>query len=396
MIGRFFFIQQAQAIQGVNRLETFEFLHATFGEFLIARLIVQLLVDITMREAAGRTGLRASPPHDDLVYSLLSFAPLSGQGSTVMAFVGELLMSADPRIREWLLRAFRFSTMRTDAPVDAYMPVHLPHAQRMVRYGLNLVLLMASQDHVTASELYPDDSDPAGQLGRLVHGWQATLSRSAWQSLVDILSVEHLWTDGKRDMRICDIPSPDPGLVDVYWASGEAPDAITSETNGASVFTTSISGMSSKAHLLRGDIGEELLRHTLEPLMDRFSFALEFFVVHQDGKAESLARSLLRTWMTSVFSDSCESRTEAYNCLTEAVLGLSADPSQSRTQAAIVLDIVLEMLIRDARSLRREDIARWLSRIEKSDVFEQYHHSFAVRDLQRIVGLPNGDSIDST
>ena len=41
-LGRFFFIQRAQAVREGTRLQTYEFLHATFAEYLAARLAVQL------------------------------------------------------------------------------------------------------------------------------------------------------------------------------------------------------------------------------------------------------------------------------------------------------------------------------------------------------------------
>src|SRR5262249_58024271 len=41
-LGRFFFVQRAQAVRDGSRLQTYEFLHATFGEYLAARLAVQL------------------------------------------------------------------------------------------------------------------------------------------------------------------------------------------------------------------------------------------------------------------------------------------------------------------------------------------------------------------
>lgn len=47
LIGRFFFIHQSQARRGTDAAErSFEFLHATFGEFLAARQIVHALVDL--------------------------------------------------------------------------------------------------------------------------------------------------------------------------------------------------------------------------------------------------------------------------------------------------------------------------------------------------------------
>ena len=57
-LGRFFFIQRAQAVRDGNRLATFEFLHATFGEYLATRLAIQLIADLPNQRPGtrGRTG----------------------------------------------------------------------------------------------------------------------------------------------------------------------------------------------------------------------------------------------------------------------------------------------------------------------------------------------------
>lgn len=46
VLGRFFFVHRAQASRDDTQLETYEFLHATFGEFLVARLTWQALLDV--------------------------------------------------------------------------------------------------------------------------------------------------------------------------------------------------------------------------------------------------------------------------------------------------------------------------------------------------------------
>ena len=49
-IGRFFFVHESQATRDGLRLQTYEFLHATFGEFLVARLVFHVLTDVLKRE----------------------------------------------------------------------------------------------------------------------------------------------------------------------------------------------------------------------------------------------------------------------------------------------------------------------------------------------------------
>jgi hypothetical protein len=90
VIGRFFFMHEAQALRDDTRLRTYEFLHATFGEYLIARAVSRELRDLA--EDARRATDRSRPTQadDGFLHALLSFAPLSLRGPAV-AFLTELL-----------------------------------------------------------------------------------------------------------------------------------------------------------------------------------------------------------------------------------------------------------------------------------------------------------------
>ena len=71
-LGRFFFVQRARAVRDGSRLQTYEFLHATFAEYLAARLTVQITADLLTRRPALAVG--HAPLDDDLLYTVLSFA----------------------------------------------------------------------------------------------------------------------------------------------------------------------------------------------------------------------------------------------------------------------------------------------------------------------------------
>ena len=75
-LGRFFFIYESQATREGNRLRTYEFLHGTFGEYLLSRLVVRELDDLAeaARLAAARN--RPEPPEDAFLHALTSFMPL--------------------------------------------------------------------------------------------------------------------------------------------------------------------------------------------------------------------------------------------------------------------------------------------------------------------------------
>ena len=87
-LGRFFFVHQAQATRDNTRLRTYEFMHATFSEYLIARLVTRELGDLADAAQFAASRSRAIPPDDAFLYALLSFSPLTTRG-TIVSFVAE-------------------------------------------------------------------------------------------------------------------------------------------------------------------------------------------------------------------------------------------------------------------------------------------------------------------
>ncbi|MCW6004375.1 hypothetical protein K1W54_07230 [Micromonospora sp. CPCC 205371] len=60
-LGRFFFVHRSQAIRDDKPLATYEFLHATFGEYLVARLTVLVLRQMGAHESATKIALGHKP-----------------------------------------------------------------------------------------------------------------------------------------------------------------------------------------------------------------------------------------------------------------------------------------------------------------------------------------------
>jgi hypothetical protein len=158
VVGRFFFIQRAQAMRDGSRVESYEFLHATFGEYLVARLVHQILTDLSRQEAAAVGSLLgATRCQDGLLHALLSFAPLTNRGA-VVSFMSQIAAGLPQQQRTALgqlaIVLFQRLDERSDDRFSAYTPVRLPMTSRFARYSLNLVLLCAAYgDQVRASEL---------------------------------------------------------------------------------------------------------------------------------------------------------------------------------------------------------------------------------------------------
>jgi hypothetical protein len=214
-IGRFFFIQRAQAVVGDSRMQTFEFLHATFGEYLAARLAVQLAVDLLGRRSPLMVGAPAAD--DDLLYALLSFAPLSSR--QVLRFVTSMCKRLVPdadrrRLADLLIDVFDASEARTEHRYSAYRPAPLATSSRHGIYSANLVLLiLALEPSLSARRLFRTCvpfSDPPGMWHRRVLLWRSAMTEPDWTDLALALAIRRTWLDDARDLEISLAQAPPP------------------------------------------------------------------------------------------------------------------------------------------------------------------------------------------
>jgi hypothetical protein len=116
--------------------------HATFGEFLVARLTWQVLRDIAAREAASTMSLAAAPVNDDLLHALLSFAALS-QRTPIVGFLTDMTATLNDADRAaltglllWLFRVVH--RPRSGRGLATYQPRALPVPARHATYSANL------------------------------------------------------------------------------------------------------------------------------------------------------------------------------------------------------------------------------------------------------------------
>ncbi|GIH24341.1 hypothetical protein Aph01nite_26510 [Acrocarpospora phusangensis] len=205
VIGRFFFIHQARALRESEELSTYEFLHATFGEYLIARLVRDLVRQAAEREALTRAGalggMLGAPPEPGPFGALLSFAVLSVRTS-IPQFLGDMGVSTD-QVRPFLLRRFQEVYFGAEATRSAYEPLPLPAVQRIARQTANLVLLVTVlTGPVTAAELFGDGSASVGHWQPLVDLWRSGTHHDEWPSLVATLGIVRSWADGDRTLTV--------------------------------------------------------------------------------------------------------------------------------------------------------------------------------------------------
>ena len=351
LVGRFFFIQRAHAVQDGRKLQTYEFLHATFGEYLVARLIVQALRSATAAAVAARAmPLHGQKPDDGMVKSLLGLTPLTTRG-TVLSFVGRLLTAADrPAIRSWLIEVLRAAVIRPEPPPSAYRPMDRRIDHWMAMYSLNLVLLvLACGEPLRASELFVHAKDPAAWLRNSAQQWRAAVPSGMWIDVMKTLQLHRTWAGDRRDMELLTGPPAVVEEVDLLWAHGVAPGRpFDVATAGEFDLPPALTSMH-----LSSNLSEDLMRHALQPLLSGFpSSWLTSLELHGPQDAESLAHSLLQLWLLSARYGDVERLAVAYDRAVRVLKKHSVRPA---------LAMVLEMLVRDATRLPATKVLGWVA-----------------------------------
>ena len=227
-VGRFFFVHESQATRDNRRLQTYEFLHATFGEFLVARLVDQVLADMLARESASSSPLRGT--EDGLLHALLSFAVLTAR-APIVAFLSDLLNRADAEQRAGraglLLRLHSAALYpRTDNTFSTYEPLRLTVTARHAAWSTNLaVLAVLTAGEITGSQLFPHDSDPAASWRNQAMMWRSQLTSEEAFGLHEFIAVDRLWDGPRRDLRLRRLdPAASQAPTDIYWTYNIPPD----------------------------------------------------------------------------------------------------------------------------------------------------------------------------
>ncbi len=196
LVSRFFFVHvsQGKAIDaGEERTASaYEFLHATFGEYLVARLTFGALLHTheSGRRGGNSLNMMGAAPDYGLLGALLSFELLCAR-TTVIGFLRD---AADRigRAKRRLLVALLIDGLQEALAADdwngiaGYRPREASVPARLSVRTANLVqLLLVLGGPTGPPELFPDSADPAEQWRSLVSLWQATLSAQSWQLLSD-------------------------------------------------------------------------------------------------------------------------------------------------------------------------------------------------------------------
>ncbi|GAB3853018.1 hypothetical protein GCM10027610_082280 [Dactylosporangium cerinum] len=206
LLGQFFFIytSESDAHRDGEQRHSYEFLHATFGEYLVGSWIVELLVELAQ---AHQLALRSRPEIDDSVlFALTSCQPIANR-RTILEFAQEAFAEygdAETQLvamLELLIQRWRSRPIPTK-PVG-YRPAYIDdHLRELATYTANLVLMRVfiekSEQGVPIRSLAAVDTDPRESWRSLTRLWHAGLDTTGILALTATLAMS---ADGQRIVR---------------------------------------------------------------------------------------------------------------------------------------------------------------------------------------------------
>ncbi|MER7444151.1 NACHT domain-containing protein [Micromonospora avicenniae] len=391
VLGRFFFIHRSRAALDERRRETYEFLHATFGEYLVARLTAEVVDDLVARDAAASLSWRGgSGVDDDLLHALLSYAVLSTR-ATVLAFLGEGLAGRSTAHRDaWadlLLRLFREVPYTAGARrFDDYRPRRLRVPARYAAYSANLLLLaLAAGGSVTGRRLFPEAADPVAEWRAQVRLWHSQLDTEAWDGLVDLLALERLGDGVDRDVRIwSDDRRATPPDLDVVWSLG-----VPSRTGTGYGFPRArLARLRRTAHLTC-EADAVMVVHALEPMFDKLSTAIAAFYDVGESVIRSAAHTLVDAWLVPLRPASGQERQDVYLRCVRLLNGLAGlIPDWDR---AAFLRLLLDRIAAD-REASADVVTEVLSACDTDLLRDREVSAALMRSVRAVLGA--GDEAD--
>ncbi|QKV73155.1 NACHT domain-containing NTPase [Amycolatopsis sp. Hca4] len=228
-LGRFFFVHRARTSIDGTDLGSYEFLHATFGEYLVVRQTWRHLQD--MVERARFESTRRFPAayrvDDAVLRALLSHSLLSAR-TTTMDFLSDFvaMAPADERaeMRTALLAAFHALHLPPlDSSYDDYRPAPGTPTARLATYGGNLLLLlMTVGSTVTSAELFPDSPDNVEAWRQHMTLLRSQLKPGEWSSLTQLFVASRLGRHPDRSVELSRRGSEvlDEDYSELSWAYG--------------------------------------------------------------------------------------------------------------------------------------------------------------------------------
>ncbi|GAA3398116.1 NACHT domain-containing protein [Cryptosporangium minutisporangium] len=403
VLGRFFFMHEARATRHEEQLHTYEFLHATFGEYLVARMVVRELEELVAAAEFAAARDRPAPADDTFLHAVLSQTPLTMR-NTVMVFLADRLESVlqgrEPILRTVLLSLFREAMEpRRDNRYESYAPGRAGVPARHAAYAANLLfLLVLVGGEVTSTELFPASTDPVVDWRAFALLLRSQLPVEGWGAFVYAIAAERRWADGRRELafRINRDESPPLGPVDLYWTAGYQPGhpyRVTGEGDWSGWTTQSSRELRRQAHLIC-DPDDDVFNQASEPLEAEFPQTLT--TVYDFGgqnRPSTAANALIELWLVASRECDMEDLASAHQtCLNWVVDGFAPGDGETLRRFR---EIYLRQLAGDWHRLPAHWVVRTTERIRNAAIGSTEHHNDQAELLTMALSLLPRDLPDS-
>ncbi|MFH9071216.1 NACHT domain-containing protein [Streptomyces alboflavus] len=331
--GRFFFVQRAQSIRDGRTLSTYEFLHATFGEYLAVRLAVRLVSGLLDHRPVLSTG--REPLNDDLMFALLSFAPLFSRQMLrfARARVERLPDAERAALGPLVVRAMGERELRAEQPYPTYLPRRIRVASRHGIYSANLVVLaLLLTGGTTAGALFPSGGDAGSSWHRHALLWRSALNEAEWTDLAVSLRLRRTRQGRERDIEVAvqrgELEAPDQ--VDAYWlyrAPWEEGHTVWHRTYWNEIW-----------HKMDVSAGtnDGVVLQALRPLFESLGPLVTTFSGDRTRLATSTAHDVLRLWLTGESELTVEEIVELYGRIGAALPVLASSDAVTRRLVPIL------------------------------------------------------------
>jgi ATPase family associated with various cellular activities (AAA) len=174
---------------------SYEFLHATFGEYLVASYLLTELVGVAAEAFARPRG--PVEPNDNLLFALLSHQPLATRRSA-LDFAGQIGAALPPAERrkvcdvlEMLVESYR--DRHDSGQYPSYRPTATDTVRQLACYSANLVLLRTALEPdngivpLTNLLRVPDNGVGLSQWRSMVRLWQSGLDADGIRAVLTSL-----------------------------------------------------------------------------------------------------------------------------------------------------------------------------------------------------------------